>query len=160
MKDWIFTVVSLIFLIIIFSLFLPNSTLGKYAKSIISIFILITTVKPLINFENTEIDVIKDTFNQDVMIQEDFLYFLYDVKIGVIKEDCAKILKNYEIDSAEISVEYQIDERYELLLKKINLNLSNAVINSSISHKHIIEEIKNEISKKIGIDIDLIIIYE
>lgn len=159
MKNWIFNVVSIIFIIIIFSIFLPESKVGKYAKSIISIFILLITVSPIIqeNFLASSNEIV---INEEVYIQEDFLYYVNDYKENLLKEQCNKILLDNGVSNALLNVEYEIDEYYNFCIKKVEINLSEAVINSSKPHKYNIDEIKNEISKTVGITKEIIFVYE
>lgn len=159
MKNWILNVVSIIFIIVIFSIFLPESRVGKYAKSILSVFILIITISPIIknDFSRIEEEVV---FNEDYLIQEDYLYYINDYKVNLIKEKCNKLLIELDISNAVLDVEYNINDAYNVEIKKVNINLSESVINSVKPHKYIIDEIKNEISKQVGISKELIIVYE
>ena len=159
MKNWILNVVSIIFIIVIFSIFLPESRVGKYAKSILSVFILIITISPIIkkDFSRIEEEVV---FNEDYLIQEDYLYYINDYKVNLIKEKCNKLLIELDITNAVLDVEYIINDAYNIEIKKVNINLSESVINSVKPHKYIIDEIKNEISKQVGISKELIIVYE
>lgn len=159
MKNWILNVVSIIFIIVIFSIFLPESRVGKYAKSILSVFILIITISPIIkkDFSRIEEEVV---FNEDYLIQEDYLYYINDYKVNLIKEKCNKLLIELDITNAVLDVEYNINDAYNVEIKKVNINLSESVINSVKPHKYIIDEIKNEISKQVGISKELIIVYE
>lgn len=159
MKNWIFNVISIIFIIIIFSIFLPDSKVGKYAKSIISIFILLITISPFIQDNSVSIND-EIVFNEEIYIQEDFLYYVNDYKVNLLKEQCNKTLLDYEISNALLNIEYEIDEYYDFYIKKVDINLSEAVINSTKTHKYIIDEIKNEISKILGINKDLVFVYE
>lgn len=159
MKNWILNVVSIIFIIVIFSIFLPESRVGKYAKSILSVFILIITISPIIkkDFSRIEEEVV---FNEDYLIQEDYLYYINDYKVNLIKEKCNNLLIELDITNAVLDVEYNINDAYNVEIKKVNINLSESVINSVKPHKYIIDEIKNEISKQVGISKELIIVYE
>ena len=159
MKNWILNVVSIIFIIVIFSIFLPESRVGKYAKSILSVFILIITISPIIknDFSRIEEEVV---FNEDYLIQEDYLYYINDYKVNLIKEKCNKLLIELDITNAVLDVEYNINDAYNVEIKKVNINLSESVINSVKPHKYIIDEIKNEISKQVGISKELIFVYE
>lgn len=159
MKNWILNVVSIIFIIIIFSIFLPESRVGKYAKSILSIFTLIIIISPIYkkDFFRSEDEFV---FNEEYLIQEDYLYYINDYKVNLIKEKCNKILIDLDITNALMEVEYGINDSYNLEINKVNINLSESVINSVKPHKYIIDEIKNEISKQVGISKELIFVYE
>lgn len=158
MKNWILKVVSIIFIIMVFSIFLPESKVGKYAKSIISIFILIITISPISqkDFLRSEEELV---FNEDYLIQEDYLYYINDYKVNIIKDKCKKLLIELDITNAVLDVEYEINDAYNLEIKKVNINLSESVINSEKPHKYIIDEIKNKISKEVGISKELVIVY-
>ena len=159
MKNWLLGIISIIFIIIVFSIFLPESKVGKYAKSIISIFILLIIILPLSkkNILTNEDEIF---LNEEVYVQEDFLYFINDYKMNLVKEKCNKILEDLEIKNALINVDFEITENYNFFIKKIEINLSESVINSTQSHKYIIEEIKNQISKQVLINKESIEVYE
>lgn len=160
MKEWVISIVSTILIVSSLSMIMPNGKLGKYVKSILSVLVLLVIVKPVLSLKNISFD----DFNFsmiDVDYQTDYLEYITNQKVNEMTKTCKEIIKNnFKNDFSDFDVElqYETNDKYEIILKNVQINLSKAVINSFDEHKIIIDSIKNEICNCLNIEKSLVVI--
>lgn len=160
MKSWLLSVCIVILLTSVLGLIVPEGKMGNYVKSFFSILVLIVIVSPVIKLINSDFAIGELVDANSIYIKEDYLSFINDKKITSLKSDCEEILNKYGIYNAEIDVEYFITEDYIFSIKKVNIFLDNAVINSDSEHINIIESVKEAVSVLFNIEKDAVILYE
>lgn len=159
MKDWLISIGLLVLLISLLTIILPDGKVGKYVKSIFSILVLLTVLKPLINIKNSSFDINFFDNETTVYYQEDYLYYFYEKQKKSIEENCIKLIQDEGIKSATVNVEYVIDD-LSFKVTNVKINLSNAVINSNKEHIFVIEDVKQSLINYLNVDEKQLVIYE
>lgn len=159
MKEWIFSIATIIILITVISILLPEGKCGKFIKAILSLIVILVIIKPIFNIDiNQEV---LDVFSYDssMVLQDNYLNYVSSKKISFFKAEIANILKNYKIDNAKIDIDTSV-ENNQLKIEKIHINLQELVINSSIENIHIIKDIKSRVAKLLNVKENDVVIYE
>lgn len=157
-KDWMGSLISISFLVILVKLIVPNSNIKKYIYSLLGIITAIVVFKPLINNSNLENILLDATKNIDFKsnsykytdisnyeeinnnnIKEAFKEKLESSIIKLIQENTNNKKDNISVD-VEITKEY---------------NIEKVVINCEDTNK---EEILNLVSANYDIPKEIIII--
>lgn len=159
MKEWIFNISITAVAVTAISLIVPDGKTGKVIKGILPFIVLLSVVKPILNF-NYELNV-NEIFvptQTEEIYQEDFLYSITRKRIVCLEKNCENILNAKGITGANVNIEYD----YENGSYKINLvtvNLKNSVINSDKEHIDI-NEIEATIKNFLAVDKGMVKIIE
>ena len=160
MKSWIISISAVVIITAIISLIVPEGKIGKYIKSIFSLFIVFTIIKPLFYIKNTEFKY-EDIFDQnEIELQFSFIEFISEEKINEYENNCLIILENEGVSNGIVEIVYSHEDQSKIKIEFISVNLENSVIISDKSHIDIIKDIKKNISTYMNINIDSVKIYE
>lgn len=159
MKEWIFNISITAVAVTAISLIVPNGKTGKVIKGILPFIVLLSVVKPILNFnyEQNVNEIFVPTQTEEIY-QEDFLYSITRKRIACLEKNCENILNAKGITGASVNIEYD----YENGSYKINLvtvNLKNSVINSDKEHIDI-NEIEATIKNFLAVDKGMVKIIE
>ena len=160
MKSWIISLGCIIIISALITMLLPEGKLGKFIKYYFSLIIMIVVIQPIskINNYNLNYDFI---FNEkQINIQLDYLEYVTEKRINNHILDCKKIAENLGIRDVLIDINYNIDEKGEIILNKVYINLKNSVIISDKAHINIIVELKDSICDYLAIEEEQVVIYE
>lgn len=147
MKEWLLSITVIIILSIIILLILPEGKLYGLSKSIFSAMALITILSPIIDL-NVFTDPIEFVFGeQEQVYQEDYLDYVFNIKVENIKKDCKKIIENNYSNNADIDIVFYRDNQFDLIIEKVNICFYDQSISEDT--KRIIQE---EISKYLSIE--------
>ena len=161
MKEWIISVVSVVFIVSISSYIVPEGKIGDYIKGIFSFLLIFVIVKPLFSVNDNDFTLKSLTVNSaNIEVQTNYLDYVYDKKYQNLLTDCINSLEQLGIKNTSIDIKYTINENGIFNLEKIIVNLQNAVMNTNKEHIDIIEEIKNNFVNKFEISKDKVIVYE
>ena len=139
---------------------IPEGKMEKFIKYYFSLIILIVIITPLINIKNNGINFDYKLNGNDIILQENYLEYVYELRINTYKKQCEKIAESCGVKNVVFEFEYIIDEKKEFMLNKIYLNFKNAVIISDKEHINIIEDVKQSVAKQFLLDESKIIIYD
>lgn len=161
MKNWILSIVSIIIIIEIISMILPEGKMGKYIRGTFSLFIMLLILRPMLNFnlDNLYQDI---TFSNkyEVVYQDDYLEYTTEKKKKGIEDNVRNTLSHCGIFDAYFVIDYSCDTNNCLIAEKVSVNLENAVIISDKEHINIIEDVKTAISILLSIDKGAVLVYE
>ena len=161
MKEWIISVVSVVFIVSISSYIVPEGKIGDYIKGIFSFLLIFVIVKPLFSVNDNNFTLKSLTVNSaNIEVQTNYLDYVYDKKYQNLLTNCINSLEQLGIKNTSIDIKYTINENGIFNLEKIIVNLQNAVMNTNKEHIDIIEEIKNNFVNKFEISKDKVIVYE
>ena len=149
MKEWILSLCAVIVLTTVVFIILPNGKLNKIIKSIFSFIVLAVMIKPIFMLKDLSFNNSFFNDNSDLLVQYDYLKFIAEEKIDKYKKASSEILEQNGIYGGKISFEYFFDEYSRFIIKKVYINLTEAVIISDKEHIDIIKNIKADISKLI-----------
>ncbi len=147
-STWILSIAGVICLSVLIELIMPNGQMNKYIKNIFSFVIVLVIIMPIPKLIGKQFDS-SSIFNQEeIVLQEDYLYSLNISKLTAIKENIENdiILAGY--DGVEVSISADIFVE-NIVFKTVYVNLSDLVITEEAEHKDIVE-IKEEIEISVG----------
>ena len=160
MKAWILSVSAVVMITAIITLVLPEGKIGKYIKSIFSLFIIFTIIKPLFYIKESEFDYKNIFYQNNIELQYDFIEYVSQEKINEYEKQCLKILENSGIQKSLLKISYSLEVDSKIKIEQVTINLKNSVIISDKEHIDIIKESKQNIASYLNIKEDLVKIYE
>ena len=116
-------------------------------------------LEPIVNIDKNEI-IFNAFYQNDTTIQTSYLDYFNEQMILDKQKKCEQILQSYGIDNSFVSIAYEIDENNTIIVKKIQINLKNSVINSDKDNINIIARAKNAIKNFLSVNEEQIEIYE
>ncbi len=157
MKQWILSVGIIVLLTSIMSLILPEGKIGKFIKAMFSLITMTVIISPVIKLKNNDIT-IEDIYSEENFdFNNDILNYFHSKKIEECSYICNQILEKHGVKNAQITIK-TINSIESFAVEKIFINLKNSVINSEKEHIDIIEQARIEISSRILIDKNNVII--
>ncbi len=139
---------------------LPQDKMGKYIKGIFSLLTVLVVIKPILYIKNTEIDYQKILSSDNIIYQDNFLDYINNKRVEEYEKNCLKIISEIGVDNAIIKIDYVNDENKGLQINFVKINLQNSVIISNKEHINIKEEIITDIASYLGINKNMVVIYE
>ena len=147
---------ALVITVTLLSLLLPKGKTQKTVRTVLSLTVALSVLKPVIVLNGENLENIGDRF---LSVQEDFIYFSDEYVIKLQQIACENIVNNYGIENCEVKIEYErsgdITE-----IKKVDVNLFDQVIISGEENIDIKEEILDEISSFLRVNREIVIINE
>ena len=134
-KDWSLNVSATLVIAVIFSLLTPKGNMGKYLKIIIALFITLSLLLPITEFDFDEINFsgVSDLFGEESTNDDTYK--------KLITAQVDNVLKESNINSADISCKLKISEDNEIEIKEITV---------SITDEYNADEVKNMIYDNLG----------
>lgn len=152
---WIMSVAGISVLSVLVDLIMPNGQTKKYIKGIFAFVIILVIISPLPSLINKRFS-IDDIFQEEISIQNEYIYEINRKKIEKIEKDILKDLENEGVRNLELNINANIFT-YDLQIDTIFVDLSQVVINENLQHININELIKSSILKFVSIDCEKII---
>ena len=145
-SSWIISIAGIICISVIVELILPEGQMNRYIKGIFSFIIILVIILPIPKLLNSNIDFSK-IFNYDnnLIVDEDYLYQLNLNKVNSYKEDIEKEIENSGYKNVSIYINCNIFEN-KMEFKSITVDLTSLVITENAEHKDI-TKIKQDITK-------------
>ena len=160
MKSWIISLGCIIIISALITMLLPEGKLGKFIKYYFSLIIMIVIIQPISKINNYNLNYDSIFNEKQINIQLDYLEYVTEKRINNHILDCKKIAENLGIRDVLIDINYNIDEKGEIILNKVYINLKNSVIISDKAHINIIVELKDSICDYLAIEEEQVVIYE
>lgn len=160
MKKWILSLGIVVIIVAIISLILPEGKLGKYIKGICSLIVILAVLQPLLNLKQIEINFNTLINGNEATIQVDFINYISGAKIKEYEKNCNLLAENVGLEYIETVIEYSINDDAKIVIKKVNLNLKDAVIISDKEHIDIIEEVIDAVAKYLNVNKEIVVVYE
>ena len=147
---------ALVITVTLLSLLLPKGKTQKTVRTVLSLTVALSVLKPVIVLNGENLENIGDRF---LSVQEDFIYFSDEYVIKLQQIACENIVNNYGIENCEVKIEYErsgdITE-----IKKVDVNLFDRVIISDEENIDIKEEITDAISAFLKVKREIVSINE
>ncbi|MDQ0231928.1 stage III sporulation protein AF [Metabacillus malikii] len=145
LTEWITNIIVFIFLAVIIDLLLPNSTMQKYAKMVISLLLVIVIINPIFKIFSTDMNAVLEDFQLGKRTSEE-----NEVKnlIEFQKKEIQASHRAYILEQMAVQMKTMADEelveKYDVKIENILLSDTNQV-NETISHSDL-TEIKVELT--------------
>jgi len=145
-SKWILSIAGIICTSVIIEFVLPEGQMNKYIKGILSFFIVFVIILPIPKLIKSEQDY-SNIFNYEnnIVVDEDYLYQLNLDKINAVKEDIEKEILTRGYKNVEVFISADIFES-KMTYKTTNVDLTRLVITQNAEHNDI-TKIKKDISK-------------
>lgn len=114
-KTWTFCICITLIVSVIFISLTPKGTLGKFYRVIISIFIFVSFLYPLTDFNFSD-------FKINFKVESDYENFMEDSVNKQVEDAVQKALLNSEIKSSRVSVETSIVGE-EINIERVNVSV-------------------------------------
>lgn len=144
-SKWILSIAGIICTSVLIELVLPDGQMNKYIKGILSFIIVLVIIVPIPKLLNSDHDYSNIfNFENNIEVDEDYLYQLNLDKLNAIKGEIEENVKNRGYNNVEIYISADIFES-QMSYKSINVDLSRLVISENAEHNDI-TKIKKDIS--------------
>jgi len=158
-KGWLLGVFSVVVIIELVFNILPEGKTNKYIKGffllILALVVLkpVTLVKDVVNFDyNKQLN----TSVNNVEFQTEYLEYVVKNNVKSRERQCEILLENCKFKGAKVEIEYIHESGVEFTVKKVKVNLENAVINGDDEHINIIEKAREVLCEFLSIDSEAI----
>jgi stage III sporulation protein AF len=139
LTEWITNIIVFILLAIVIDLLLPNSSMQKYAKMVISLLLIIVIINPIFKIFSKDMNEILTDFQLEASSEEDDVKNLIELQKNEIQaSQRAYILEQMAVQMETMAKE-ELVKNYDLTIDTILLSESEQVvdINSQKDLKHI-----------------------
>ena len=150
MKEWLFSVVGVVFLSVLFDLIYPSGKTNKFCKSIFGIIAALVLISPIIKLNDLDISA---DFTDDILVSN-----ISKSKESVYEYQIEHYLKEKGFDSIDASIAGKVSNNV-FEIENVYIDISNIVLTENIENINIYEVIINEISREFGIDSKRISVY-
>jgi stage III sporulation protein AF len=139
LTEWITNIIVFILLAIVIDLLLPNSSMQKYAKMVISLLLIIVIINPIFKLFSTDMNDILAEFQLGVASEEEDVKNLIELQKKEIQaSQRAYILEQMAVHMKTMAKE-ELVQKYDVTIDKVLLSESEQVddINSQKDLQHI-----------------------
>jgi stage III sporulation protein AF len=139
LTDWITNIIVFILLAIVIDLLLPNSSMQKYAKMVISLLLIIVIINPIFKLFSTDMNEILSEFQYGMSPEEDNVKNLIELQKKEIQaSQRAYILEQMAVQMKTMANE-ELVQKYDVTIETVLLSESEQVddINSQKDLQHI-----------------------
>ena len=159
MKNWILSIVAIVFLTSILGLILPKGRTANLIKSIFSVLAVLVLIRPILSISKIENGNFNDFFASEITLQEDYLFFANAKKIENYENKIEEMIKEKGVLTSGVKIEYKHLENFNLVFEKIFLNINKSVISENKEHKNLIEEISNSVCTLLNVKKEILVVY-
>lgn len=152
MQGWVLSIGAVVILTTVAGFIIPEGKLGKYVKSVFSVIVLLVVVNPFLSFDANDFDSLFDAAEKNVVLQQDFIDYVFSKKTAALENETVKIIEETGVFAADVKIIHFTTENYVYSIKKVEINLKNAVIKTDKEHIDIIEEIEKKVSEYLSLD--------
>ncbi|MGN7941356.1 stage III sporulation protein AF [Metabacillus sp. 22489] len=125
LTEWITNIIVFILLAVIIDLLLPNSTMQKYAKMVISLLLIIVIINPIFRIFTTDMNDVLEQFqvNNSASTESDIKNSMEFQKKEIQASQRAYILEQMAVQMKTMAEE-ELVQRYDVTIDKILLSES------------------------------------
>lgn len=151
MKEWLLSIVGVVFLGVLFDLLYPSGKTNTLCKSLFGFFALFVMISPLFQID---LEKISSTFSSNEILNiniNEARNKSYELKIINHLNDCDIVGVNVEIESNIYNDEFVINN--------IFVDSTNLVLTENVTNINKYEVIAKEIANVVEIDLERIVVY-
>ncbi|MFC0269902.1 stage III sporulation protein AF [Metabacillus herbersteinensis] len=139
LTDWITNIILFILLAVVIDLLLPNSTMQKYAKVVISLLLIVVIINPIFKLFSTDMDQLLAEIQLESSYNEDEGKNLIDLQKKEIQASQRAYILNYMAVQMEKQAEKELVQNYDVTISQILPTFSeqDTQINSQSQPDHI-----------------------
>ncbi len=137
MQNYLLVTVSAVIFLTLIQIILPVGSMKTISKMVVGIILVVILGLPIIEFLNGN-----KNYNFNFEFDKSYYYYLDEIENSTIKSQVSSVLNKYNFNEYEIKIESQEN------IKNLKIFLKNVIIEND-EHIDSIEEVKNEIAKKL-----------
>ncbi|MGM0874168.1 MAG: stage III sporulation protein AF [Bacillota bacterium] len=152
LTEWITNIIVFILLAIVIDLLLPNSSMQKYAKMVISLLLIIVIINPIFKLFSTDMNDILAEFQLGASSEEDDVKNLIELQKKEIQaSQRAYILEQMAVHMKTMAKE-ELVQKYDVTIDTILLSESEQVddINSQKDLQHIHVVVQRNVAEEVA----------
>ncbi len=149
MKEWLLSIIGVVFLSILFDLIYPSGKTNKFCKGIFGIIAVGIILSPILKI---------DLVNTGEYIDGELLESISKSKAEVCEANIQNYLKSVGIDGVCVEVKYTLSEN-DFKLKSIYLDSSNVVLTENLTNINKYEVIARKVSEEFDVNVDEVFVY-
>lgn len=155
MTGWILSIAGVTILSVLVDLIMPNGQTAKYIKNVFAFMMILVIISPLPSLLKGNFD-IGDIFqNEEIVIQEDFVYQVNRDKLTALEDSINKTLEEEGLKNVIVTINADIFQ-IEMQIKEINVDLSDLVIDENSGHIDIEKAITEVVNRLVGEEVIII----
>ena len=156
---WIINIVGICLFSVVIDLILPSGKTNIVIKRIVSYCIILVVLMPIPSFLKKDFDLYDYFNNNQIQIQENYIYNLNQTKLDDLKSVIENEITNNGILGTVVSISANIFD-YDMKIDAIYVDLYFTVITDGNKNINIKKVIKDIVKSNIKIEEDKIIFYE
>lgn len=137
-KSWTFCICITLIVSVIFSVLKPKGTMGKFYKVIISVFIFISFLYPLTDFNSAD-------FRMNFNLESEYENLIENTAKAEIENSVMAVLKENEIFNSSVSAQVQ-QSGDEIIITRLLV---------SVTDNYSVDDVKELLFKNLGIVADV-----
>ena len=118
-KEWTFCICSTVIVSVIFSLLAPKGGIGRFYKSVISLFIFISFLFPFTQIGDKKLDFNLDNINIEAENNTN------SIVEGVVKKEIITLLENNSVYSAGVNCSSSVNADNEIMLNSVTVSVAD-----------------------------------
>ncbi len=154
---YVTSILSVVILSIIADLMLSGKRMGKFVRAIFAVVTMLMIAAPLPSLLRGESFNGFDLFGQ-IEADENFLGSMSELKQKALSEGLVKALEEEGYRGVEVTLD--VDFNGEITIKSVKVNLSKMVMDANVSHINKYEAVEGLICRYLGVDKELVELYE
>ena len=156
---WVLSIAGICIVSVVLELLLPEGKTQSYIKTIISyaiIFVIVMPLPKILNFSFVQEDIFT---NDNIFVQEDYIYNLNNQKLAALKADIQNEIEKRGVLGVEVSISADIFTN-PMEIQMVYIDIYNAVLSGDNKNIDIEKETKEAVIKFIDISKEKVIVYE
>lgn len=155
LSSWVISIIGIIFVGLLSDIIMPNGKMQNVVKTTVSIFIILTILKPINNIDINNLNFFN--FNSNTITADNSIIEKYDnLKIEKLKTDIEKLLN--ENGFYDVNISFELSENNKI--STIYVDLSSLVLIDKTMNINKYTNIVAIIKQFVNVDREHIVFYE
>lgn len=151
-NEWMTNIILFILIAIIIDLLLPNSSMQKYVKMVVSLLLIAIILTPLFQIFSINIDQALMSINLSPDSQEKKIENLIEMKKKEIQASQRAYILEQTAVQMKLKVEEELVQKYGLLIQDIAVNIPNELENENLNFSKDVSSVEVIVAKKSGLN--------
>ncbi len=160
LSGWVLSIAGMVILTVIVDIIIPEGQTYKVIKGVFAFVTVLVIAAPLPKLLNADFDFSR-FFNGEsnyVGYDQTLSDSIYEMRLEQTEERIQRALNNKGVQNAVISIE-SVNENSFAVIKKVEVNLSKAVINAVDGNIISVDEIDSIVAVTAGISCEVVFVY-
>lgn len=123
-KQWVICIIFSSIITVIISIFVPDGSVQRAVKIVVSTFLLCVFFSPLLIGENLDLsDLLYDFSYYEASIEDEVSDVMFAETENAVKNKAKELIKELGVESYEIDVDLYVNSQNEICVKTIKVSL-------------------------------------